>query len=424
MMNLMSFPLFLSAGISLLLGSFYSFLFFRIKFRHSKHVATYSTYSLIALVYGLFLASFGAMLNLSDNLPLMSIFNRLAVFTASFTAPATLLFFRVFFQNKQRWDVWVLTILGALMGSPAFFEWDVYLITQLNPSEAVYAGLQIGPLFMAWGVYINAVLFYTMIFLVKVLVKKSKEKEVRLRNHALFFMISGFLWVSFGILDALTAIRILNIIPLSWIGALSMLLSMAGALISEIEDLYENINKLYNEVIHDKLTGTYSRNFLEVRLRDLFENFRRHEGSFYLGIFDLDEFKAINDNHGHLVGDMVLKGITETLRTCLRPTDILARMGGDEFIFIIEQVKEDDLQTILRRIMKRIGQLEFFPSQNENIKATCSFGLSKASHPEILGGLTFEQLIDRADRALYESKRSGRNQISFFQPQGIKPFIL
>jgi diguanylate cyclase (GGDEF)-like protein len=152
----------------------------------------------------------------------------------------------------------------------------------------------------------------------------------------------------------------------------------------------------------DGLTGIYNRRrFLELaRL----ECERSREHSICIALFDLDRFKLINDTHGHLAGDTVIRGAVEVIQRHCRQRDLLGRYGGEEFVLCLPDTSVDQASEIAERICAAMAGTAV-PYQDRPIHVTVSIGVT-ALHP----GESIEQWLSRADKALYEAKRNGRNR--------------
>ena len=154
----------------------------------------------------------------------------------------------------------------------------------------------------------------------------------------------------------------------------------------------------------DGLTKLLNRSHWEYCLSREFKRHDRHNCSVSLIMFDLDHFKAINDNYGHLAGDEVLRQVSEVTKETVRDTDIVGRYGGEEFGIILTDSDLEAAKRLAERLRKNIENLviEF---EGLTINMTASIGIA-----EYISEIEkHEQLIDRADQALYHSKQSGRN---------------
>jgi diguanylate cyclase (GGDEF)-like protein len=168
-----------------------------------------------------------------------------------------------------------------------------------------------------------------------------------------------------------------------------------------LESSIKNI-QLYDELTtkarYDALTQLYNRSAFGEFLEKEIKRVERYKHKFCLAMIDLDDLKKINDLNGHLYGDMVLKSFAEMLKAGFRQTDIVGRYGGDEFIILFV---ETDLQGATIAI-ERLYQL----LNAKNFPSSCSIGLT-----EFKKGDTAEELIKRADTALYNAKQSGKKHL-------------
>jgi diguanylate cyclase (GGDEF)-like protein len=154
----------------------------------------------------------------------------------------------------------------------------------------------------------------------------------------------------------------------------------------------------------DPVSGIFNRRYFHIRLEEELHRSRRHETPVALLMLDLDDFKVVNDSRGHLAGDAVLKDVAEILKHSIRVFDVCARFGGEEFAIIIPGTSREDATASAERIRQRIEA--YRPSDNglAALRITASVGLAVSSEPT-----TSRELITRADQALYEAKRAGKN---------------
>lgn len=173
----------------------------------------------------------------------------------------------------------------------------------------------------------------------------------------------------------------------------------------------ENV-RLYEDAIRDGLTGLYIRRYFNLRLEEETHRYSRYGAvPFAVVMMDLDHFKQLNDAHGHLLGDEVLKGVSRYLLSRFRSTDIAARFGGEEFSLILLHVEKADAVKIMEDVRAKIQSLPFYVNEDkagEPLYVTASSGI--ACCPE--DGLVREELLQRADDALYEAKHAGRNRVA------------
>jgi len=127
-------------------------------------------------------------------------------------------------------------------------------------------------------------------------------------------------------------------------------------------------------------------------------------------IIDVDNFKDINDTHGHPGGDRVLKGVAYKIKSTLRATDFVARFGGDEFAAILMKAKAPVAGDAAQKVCRQVRESRFF-LDGEEVRTSLSIGVA-----EIAAGESAEQLLKRADKALYRVKEAGRNNVMVAEP--------
>lgn len=163
--------------------------------------------------------------------------------------------------------------------------------------------------------------------------------------------------------------------------------------------------------MRDGLTGVYNRRYLDDQLKKEFKRRQRVGRPFSAAIFDIDLFKKVNDAHGHLCGDFVLKSLCSTIEPMLRGTDTLGRYGGEEFLCLLPETSLKDGVGTAERLRKAIED-HTYEFQGMPIKVTISFGVAELDD----GIESPQELLKRADEALYEAKRTGRNKVAAAAP--------
>ncbi|MEZ4598760.1 MAG: diguanylate cyclase [Syntrophotaleaceae bacterium] len=168
-----------------------------------------------------------------------------------------------------------------------------------------------------------------------------------------------------------------------------------------IQGLCMSRSQLARMALCDGLTGLYNRAYFDATLEKEIARSRRSKLPLSLLLVDLDHFKKINDNHGHLVGDRVLANVAAALRDQSRVADTVCRYGGEEFAIILPETPLAGAQLVAERIRRQISELKL------EVSVTTSIGINCAEHYE---ELVPDLLIAGADSALYAAKRKGRNR--------------
>jgi len=176
-----------------------------------------------------------------------------------------------------------------------------------------------------------------------------------------------------------------------------------------IDELTQQVQALEEKSSIDSLTKVYNRGSLNTYLFDLCSNATTNYDTYML-ILDVDNFKKINDSFGHVAGDKILIYISNILKKTLRDGDKIFRFGGEEFIIILNRIDEKCSIDIGNRILKLISGNNLI-YMGDDIAVTASIGITKF----ILGD-TPDSFISRADKALYKSKRNGKNQLNLELP--------
>jgi diguanylate cyclase (GGDEF)-like protein len=174
----------------------------------------------------------------------------------------------------------------------------------------------------------------------------------------------------------------------------------AGRRIAELEE------RLRVSALNDPLTGLWNRRAIRAFLDRASARARRENTSTGVVVIDLDRFKAINDAHGHPVGDQVLREVAKRMRMCVRSYDALARDGGEEFLLVLPATDRDDAVRVAERIRVAIAAGPVATAAGM-LSVTASFGVAMAYGIEHDG----DALVKAADEGLYRAKKAGRNRV-------------
>lgn len=206
-------------------------------------------------------------------------------------------------------------------------------------------------------------------------------------------LISFGVWINLGF-----GITFLSLLLTIWGVGLSAGL-MSSALTIDLETTTKRAKEYRYSAERDYLTGLFNRRAWEQATSDI-----ELENRIYnVMILDIDHFKHVNDRYGHASGDQVLKRFAELLLLETRPQDLVARIGGEEFVVLIRDLPTAKIKKIAERIRVRI-EYESFVLPQEILKITVSIGVSSGQ------SISIEQLLDTADQALYQAKNTGRNR--------------
>lgn len=252
-----------------------------------------------------------------------------------------------------------------------------------------------------------------LIFFIMLLAKLTGSRD---SAFAIFFLAITHMWI------ACTESPKLNIISLAISSVFIVLLVHFFSLMDHVKvyqfalnviaanalfgiaipQLQADNQQLKDRVFIDTLTQAYTREYLTQRAE--LEIAQSHESGspLFFVIFDLDKFKLINDELGHIDGDHALKRLSATTKAILRKTDVFARYGGDEFVLLLPDITEDKAFKLVDKIRTAINAITV-----DRMKLSSSFGVTKLTPED-----TLESLIKRADTALYVSKKEGGNSVT------------
>ena len=176
-------------------------------------------------------------------------------------------------------------------------------------------------------------------------------------------------------------------------------------------DVIKKINFMYSHSrylsLTDALTGLYNRRHLDTMLEREFLRAKRYGSDLSVAIIDIDFFKKVNDTHGHICGDYILKEVAYLILENFRKTDIIFRYGGEEFVALLTETTLEKAKIPPERLRKSVEEYPF-NFKGTDIKITISGGATEIGDVE-----NASEFLDNADKALYMAKENGRNQIVF-----------
>ena len=178
--------------------------------------------------------------------------------------------------------------------------------------------------------------------------------------------------------------------------------------VAEIDSLRKELEQVKEESKTDILTGIANRRAFDTTLEHAIQNSRESNKPFCLLLMDIDHFKKFNDNHGHLIGDKVLRYIATSIKRNVKGNDFVARFGGEEFVIILPETDINGAMTVSEQVREAIssGKLVDKNSDTSYGKVTISIGVTQFQTSDLSN-----DLIERADKALYRAKAHGRNRV-------------
>ena len=287
------------------------------------------------------------------------------------------------------------------------------------------------------------------------LVAATGERDL-LAIGALGIMLSGWLFSGWGVLLTVAFLYVANAVFMSLyypggssheeflrgLVAYGFFLGL-GLVVAKLRSMSDRIKRLNRELwdknqelaelsLHDHLTRLYNRRYVNEVVFELADNFlnrltlpeaQRRDVNVrdkVIAVFmvDVDDFKSINDAHGHAAGDRVLVEISNRLRASVRFDDVVARWGGEEFLVVCPTASRDSVGIIVQKLFERIRREEYELSDRVSIPVTVSIGCSYYPlFPQAPDAYSFEDVISVCDAALYQSKQTGRNRATYVVPR-------
>ena len=308
---------------------------------------------------------------------------------------------------------WIGDLAGVIVLGPIFAA----ILSKLHPSPRVNLEEFASPVEKPSQSYTNKILInFVLILLTMLLAYMTRQPE---SAFAIFFLAVTHMWIACtenplpnvlslaasSILIALL-VHILGLMEYVMVYQFAINVVAANALFGiAVPTLVADNRKLREMVFTDSLTQVATRDHLQQRAE--IEIMRSHSENrpLTMVVFDVDYFKEVNDKFGHSAGDLALKQVSAAAKNCLRPTDMIARFGGDEFVILLPNTGKSAALMIAERVQTRVSEIQIGKQQ-----LSISSGIAQLELEE-----GFMTLFDHADRALYQAKKGGRNQVRLYK---------
>jgi diguanylate cyclase (GGDEF)-like protein len=352
-----------------------------------------------------------------------------AMYTSSITAEAVIFWSRVCYTgvslapiafhlftrslSNRNLGFWGL-VIGTITGLFIHLLWsgsELILTSQLvYYTEKAYFSLVRGEFYQYFAVFIlvHVIIDYIMLLLY------LRTDKVTMSERVLFIVAIG-IWIAFSLYDGIVAMYQLPVPALPWAGptlmAFFLIIALGKHFLKQREELFRiQIEKehLEQRLNIDDLTGLHSRSYLLNILDHELKVKERSPGSDCVFFIDIDEFKSVNDNFGHLKGDDVLYTLGSIIRSNIRNSDIAARVGGDEFILLLFDCSQHESDMLQKRIDQRFQE---FASTDPELKSIEGLGLSIGKHCFSSKEIDAEEILEQADKAMYLQKRIRKENI-------------
>ncbi len=293
-----------------------------------------------------------------------------------------------------------------------------YIFTgSLNPEKSHHSVIK-GPLF---PYYIGLLILLSAFVLIKMIIfiLRNRKRQPRLKP-VVFGMAVFFLSASF---DGIYSAVLSRGKPQLWVGPAALAFSLALYVSRSVHENHEELErlrkeraKIYHNLIHDNLTGVYTRDYLYETIHQVNSQINRNIHECSLLYLDVDNFKILNDERGHAAGDALLKALGNILLDKTRNYDIAARMGGDEFVVFLPDSSSAGAEKVARHIQKLFASRREGDFSDWSNRESLSLSIGIVSREYWTDSP--KELVSRADRAMYQSKKSGKDRITHYRGDG------
>lgn len=276
-------------------------------------------------------------------------------------------------------------------------------------------GATLVPMWLAFGTQFNHHLYFILCAVLPVAIFADKRRP----HAAMLFVVNSALYLYFE-LHGMAAAADIRAVDADWTtllrGALTYTVLLTLGICYWAYDIFTGLREqeLENLSMTDILTGLPNRRSFETALRQECARNRRNGSALSLAVLDIDHFKSINDTHGHDAGDHVIQCVAARLIGNLRASNIVARVGGDEFVVLMPATSLAEGLEGLERVRKAAETLNI-QFRSEKMGVTLSIGIA-----EITQDMTVQDAFRKADQALYLAKRSGRNRVAAYTAETIE----
>lgn len=308
---------------------------------------------------------------------------------------------------------WIGDMAGVIVIAPVFCG----LLAALYPSPKFVLEDYIGPQQrIASSTYqLKLMLNVVLLSLTMLLARYAGTPE---SAFAIFFLVIPHMWIACTESAFFTALSValssfviallvhfLDLMQYAMVYQFAINVIAANALFGLAVPALMTANKQLRLIVStDSLTKVASRVHLQQRAELEIARSLEQQEPLCLMVFDIDHFKLINDQLGHSVGDQVLRDACHAAQQLLRPTDVIGRYGGDEFVVLLPHTQQDVVVAIGQRIIDRLREIKLA----NNLKVSASFGVAALKTDD-----SFRTLFERADAALYQAKKQGRSQVAW-----------